>query len=384
MDEKEKKLEEEVTKEVLKENPSPTETEVVNEPDTVQEVVEDNGKSEEVEESVEAGTDDGGEVREEIPPTDTEEVTEEKVEEKDTTLPEETTVVEEHEKTEEVVEEPEISPEVLELQEKVAAFEREKEIEEAIKSFEETKKNNQKQLEEFHNTIGQRIVDECARYGVPIDMDIDKMRVEAPDKFNILQNILAKADEVTNQVIDDIANKERQEAQQIVFRKAGEAMRKYKLTPEQVQAAADTFVEIMHDTGIKNLGKDLEVKVELAVAHAKMIKADLDKVKEDVVKTVEDTKKAIEEVKEAKADTISDVKAEEAPKEEVKEDKLAEFKESATPGDIAGAEPINESNVEAIYASKTGKDRLKFFAEHKDLLMKNMKGMPYSDNRRVY
>lgn len=247
--------------------------------------------------------------------------------------------------------------ELDELKAKIEELEAEKEINSAMKELEDLRVQHQQDLDSLDNMTKRRIIEECNRYGVPVEMDINEMKEVAPDKFNILQQIVSKADEVRNQVQVEMQEVERKKATELVFSKAEKELKKYKLSQEQLQEAAITFVDIMHETGIKNLKEDIAAKVELAVARAKMIKADIDV-------TVEASKKVVEDVKEA----IKDVAEETADKPMKKS--LDEFKESATVGEKAQAEPINENNVLAIWRSKEGTDRLDFFKEHQDLIQK--------------
>lgn len=247
--------------------------------------------------------------------------------------------------------------ELDELKAKIEELEAEKEIDNAMKELEDLRVQHKQGLDSLDNMTKRRIIEECNRYGVPVDMDINEMKEVAPDKFNILQQIVTKADEVRNQVQVEMQEVERKKATELVFSKAEKELKKYKLSQEQLQEAAITFVDIMHETGIKNLKEDIAAKVELAVARAKMIKADIDV-------TVEAGKKVVEDVKEA----IKDV-AEETANKPMKKS-LDEFKESATVGEKAQAEPINEHNVLAIWRSKEGTDRLEFFKEHQDLIQK--------------
>ena len=218
------------------------------------------------------------------------------------------------------------------------------------------------EFSEFQDLVKQRVHEECVKYGIPMDMDFEEMRIEHPDKYNILQHIFNKADEAEHKVLQEIANEEREAVNNIIIKKAGVEMTKYDLTQEQSVETAKTFFEIMNNVGLKDFGEDLKAKVEFAVARAKMIKPSVDKVVEDVKegidatkKTVEDTKEVIKEVKEAV----------------VEAKKLDDFKEGAVvEGTPSKETPINEENVMAIYNSKKGDDRIAFFKEHKDLILK--------------
>ena len=359
--------------ELLNEVPNTEEVKEVDESPKVQISAEDTAESEaEQDEQAEgAGEDEvvvdkGGEAREEISEgdgEDTEDSAKEDVEEDsskevDTKDSNSSSVENEGEQSVDVEEKNDDTPtELDELKAKIEELEAEKEIDNAMKELEDLRVQHQQDLDSLDNMTKHRIIEECNRYGVPVDMDINEMKEVAPDKFNILQQIVSKADEVRNQVQVEMQEVERKKATELVFSKAEKELKKYKLSQEQLQEAAITFVDIMHETGIKNLKEDIAAKVELAVARAKMIKADIDV-------TVEAGKKVVEDVKEA----IKDV-AEETANKPMKKS-LDEFKESATVGEKAQAEPINESNVLAIWRSKEGTDRLEFFKEHQDLIQR--------------
>lgn len=360
--------------ELLNETPSTEEAGGVNESSEVQVSAEDTtepevGQDEPTEGAGEdeVDADEGGKAGEEVSEgdgEDTEDSTEEgKVEEDsseevDTKDSNSSSVENEGEQSVDVEEKTDDAPtEIDELKAKIEELEAEKEIDSAMKELEDLRVQHKQDLDSLDNMTKHRIIEECNRYGVPVDMDINEMKEVAPDKFNILQQIVGKADEVRNQVQVEMQEIERKKATELVFSKAEKELKKYKLSQEQLQEAAITFVDIMHETGIKNLKEDIAAKVELAVARAKMIKADIDV-------TVEAGKKVVEDVKEA----IKDVAKETADKPMKKS--LDEFKESATVGEKAQAEPINENNVLAIWRSKEGADRLEFFKEHQDLIQK--------------
>lgn len=391
MDNEQDKIKEELEQEF------PT-TETGNDEGELQQADEASNQPEEVED----GTREGEEVREEIPeggkPTEIEEDQKTEVEDtedsntsedevSDTASSEETTVVEEGEDKGETQEEidatPVVSDEVKELKSKLEELEFEKEINSSIADYEKLVDKNKRDLAEFHEVLKSRIADECARYGVPMDMSVDEMKQVAPDKFNILSQILHKADEVTNGVINEIKNSEALKAQEVIFKRAGKAMAKFKLTEDQIKEASNTFVKIMHESGIRDLGEDLEAKVELAVAYAKMIHKDLEKTSDDVIKTVEDAKEVVEDVKETTKDVKEAVEKVVTP---IKKD-LDAFKEGVKVTSESAAGAINEDNVMEVYLSKQGKDRQAFFKEYQDLLAKVCRrngGAKYTDNRRRY
>ena len=166
----------------------------------------------------------------------------------------------------------------------------------------------------------------------------------------------------------------------IVFTKASRLFEKYQLDDEQADIAADTFVDIMAQAGIRDLGDDLIAKVELAVARARMIKPKVEKIADEVKEVAKDIKEAIEDVAEAKAEkpeekAEAEVHAEEEEKKEepevvVVEEKpaLDEYKEGASDGKPAASASINEDNVLDKLASLPFRERVQFMKENYDLI----------------
>ena len=165
-------------------------------------------------------------------------------------------------------------------------------------------------------------------------------------------------------------------ANAIIARVAGNEIDKYKLNQEQQAVACETFLAIYNQDGLRDLNDDLKAKVELAVARAKLLHQDVIKpiienaqIKEDII-----TPPPVEQVKEATPPPP------EQPKE-IKKD-LGAYTEGVNPGLVAKGAPVNEDNVNEIFFSLDGKEKLEFFAKYKDMLMKNNRPMPYTDGEQ--
>lgn len=362
---------------IEKEFPS---TEASDDSGELSETTEISDKSEDVAEATEEETDNGESEGNEVSEGDGEGTkeeetsTEEKIEEEaDTTPSDETAVVEEETKTEDVVEDIKDTPEVEELKAKLADLEEEKQITKAINDLEKAINKNKQDLDLFRDKVREKVIDECLRYGVPVDMDIQEMKQVAPDKFNILQQILQKADVVTNEVIDGINAAEDKMRDEIIRSRAVKEMAKYTLTEEEAQETCNAFIRILREVGVKDFTEDIADKVGFAVARAKMIVSGK--------KPAEQPK-----VEEVKAPVVEEPKKEEPKVKVVKKD-LEEFKDSAVVGEKLPSGAITKENVMEIYTSKTGKERLQFFAEHQDLIAQAYReagGSKYTDNRRRY
>lgn len=255
------------------------------------------------------------------------------------------------------------------LQREVEDLKYEKETNEAISSFHDLVAKQQKEYDEFNQVLQDKIVEEFDRYGIDPAMDVETLKTTDPAKYQILQNILLNAKSVSDKVTADIQAPIQEAADDIVFRVAGKELKNYELTQDQAKEAVKTFVTIMNETGIRDLKDDLKAKVELSVAKAKMIVKD-----EPKVEPVKEEKK-IEEKK-------NDVPKEEPVKTEGK--KLEDFTKGVSPGIPPKGPEVNSENVLTLYTSKQGKERLAFFAEHRDLIMSQLSkgGMSYTDNAR--
>ena len=122
----------------------------------------------------------------------------------------------------------------------------------------------------------------------------------------------------------------------------------------------------MNEVGIRDLKDDIKGKVELAVARAKMLAKHTNKVVEETVKDIKEVKQEVKEV--------------------VKETgkKLEDYTKSVVANKTPSGPEVNSSNVMELYLSKKGNDRLAFFAEHKNLIMAQLKnkGLGYSDGAK--
>lgn len=248
-----------------------------------------------------------------------------------------------------------------------------KAITETIDKYRETVAKNAKDLQDFNAQVDNFIVEKCRRYGVPTDMDFEAMRSSAPDKYNILMNILNEAEQARQDAIMEVRNEERKAAQNIVFLAAGEEMKKYDLTEKELEEASSTFVRIAHETGIRDLKEDLAAKVELAVARAKMIAGDVKKVAKEVSEAVDAAKEVVEDTVQA----VKDVK-------EVTKKSLDAYKEDASVGETNAATPITKANVMKIYNTLPTEDRLDFYKNNMKLInevMQEQGGVPYSKRR---
>lgn len=387
MADEEKRIEEEIvdvtntpSDEIVEETDATTElpdvTEVDDKPEEVEETTGDGGESADTD-----GADGDSSTEESTEELDSEDSTKLDTE-KQKDLSAQEGIKETDEKVEEVAPTPDIDIETLRAE--IEDLKYEKETNDAIAEFQNIVAKQQSEYEAFTTELQSKVVEEFNKYGIPMDMDVNELKATDPAKYQIMTNILTNAQNVHDKVTAEIQNPIKEASDNIVFRIAGKEMKKYDLTLEQAQEAAKTFVNIMHEVGVKDLKDDLIGKVELAVARGKLIVG-------DVKKTIEDTKEAVKEtIKDAKdtADKIGDVvdtvkeKVETPVKKEGK--KLEDFTKGANPGLPPKGAEVNKENVMELYLSQPEGERLKFFAAHKDLIMEQLKhtGMGYSDKAR--
>jgi len=389
MDEQEKiEQQEEIIEkesEIVEQFPNPESTEV-------QQTEGDDGEDSTRKPEEETAPEEGGEAGEEVPEGDGEVTEEEKKEEvvEDTSADTEkgntSSDIEEGGEKEEVTEETkDIPPSTEDLLVEIENLKFEKETQEHLEGIRELNDNiskvvatQNKEMEEFNKALESRVLDEFAKYGISPDCNPNELE---PAKFQILQNIIANTKAIKEDVEAKIfkpveeANQKLVEAKEnLVFRIASADMRKYNLSEEELKEAATTFIEIMNETGIKDLKDDIKAKVELAVARAKMIKGKVQDVSKEVTKAVEETKEDVKEVVEETKEVVKTTGK-----------KLEDFTKGIVTNSTGGAE-VTPDTVMDLYLSKKGNDRLAFLQKHKDLILEQMKNgkLNYTDNVRKW
>lgn len=230
------------------------------------------------------------------------------------------------------------------------------------------------QLDATTNQVHDALIKTIKKYDIPEDKTLDELRAESPEKAAILEGLLTKAQEVIQTASAKLSAQVEEKAKDVLFNKAGKMFEAYKMSEEQAEIAAATFITIMNQVGINDLGEDLAAKVKLSVAQAKMDSPDVVEVKQVKEEAkVEDVQN--EEVKE-EAPAVEEEKP--PVEEEVVEQKpdLSEFMEGIE-GSAARASDVNTDNVLAKLNALPFKERTKFYKENMDLIneaMKNARG----------
>lgn len=262
--------------------------------------------------------------------------------------------------------------------------EREKELIAQVETYKEAeqlrelaimKHQAETQLDDTTNQVHDALIKTIKKYEIPEDKTLNELRAESPEKAAILEGLLTKAQEVIQDTSAQLSAQVEERAQDILFNKAGKMFEAYKMTEEQADIAAATFINIMNQVGIDDLGEDLAAKVKLSVAQAKMDYPDVVEVtpaqeEEKVIETKEEPVQKSEEVKD-EVPPAEEV-AEEALSTEEKKPDISEFMEGIE-GNASKASDVNTDNVLAKLNALPFKERTKFYKENMDLINEAMK-----------
>lgn len=262
--------------------------------------------------------------------------------------------------------------------------EREKELIAQVETYKEAeqlrelaimKHQAETQLDDTTNQVHDALIKTIKKYEIPEDKTLNELRAESPEKAAILEGLLTKAQEVIQDTSAQLSAQVEERAQDILFNKAGKMFEAYKMTEEQADIAAATFINIMNQVGINDLGEDLAAKVKLSVAQAKMDYPDVVEVtpaqeEEKVIETKEEPVQKSEEVKD-EVPSAEEV-AEEALLTEEKKPDISEFMEGIE-GNASKASDVNTDNVLAKLNALPFKERTKFYKENMDLINEAMK-----------
>lgn len=297
-------------------------------PKPIEEVVEDVTQTPE-EEVVEAE-----EKAEEVATPEVEEVTEEKVETEEP-------VVEVEEVVEEKQPKEELSTEELEkLRSELEEF-KDRETETAIiQEFEKTSKQAKMAYDKICVDLRANLEAAFDHYKIDPTKTLEEVKKEDPAKGALAEKLINDAMRMKEAVYQKAQMDVQEKYNEAVFNRAEKYFNKYALSEEQQQAAAEAFVDIMMEAGIKDFKGDLEQKVKLAVASAKFAVPDKvevlaeEKVEEKEEEKV-DTAAIIEEAADEKAPIVEEQP--EVEKEVKEENKIEEAKEE---------EPVEEEKKE--------------------------------------
>jgi hypothetical protein len=278
----------------------------------------------------------------------------------------------ESEKVEEEPTEPPVSDEDDELAKARAEIAQLKEVQETqqiVENINKTAVQVEAEVNRFDVGLSKALKETFEQYNIDLNKTLDELKEDDPAKFAIAQELINHAENIRAQRVAELQAPLVEAQKAYIFREASKAMCQYEMTEEQANEAANTFVNIMNQTGIKDIENDLKAKVELSVARAKMIIPNI--TKEEV--KIED--KVEEQVKEEPTEVPTDAPTE-APTEAVEDVKeepvvdLEAFKESAAEGDaiVNNREGVTVDNVIQKLNSLPFKERTAFYKEYEDLI----------------
>ena len=385
------KLQNENLQEEIVESEVKEETTVAEENEVKEEDVKPEETADEVKEEVPA-EDEGEKVEDE---GEKEEVKEDKKEETGTTPSEETSEQTEEKPEEKTEEDSDVPPPTEEEEatdeESTEDVEKVKAELEALREAEEERKgledlgnlvqNVETEYNRVLNGIQKALNDTLDQYGIDKTKTLDELRKEDPAKAVIAEDLIRQANEVKQFNETNLTKQVQDKGAELVFKKAEKLFNKYTLSHEQAEVAADTFINIMMNVGVNDLGEDLAAKVELAAARAKLVVPDVveaqtkDEVPAEVVEDVVDVPAAEDTAEEPKEENKEEDKPEE--KEEKPEVKVTvekpsidALKEGVADGDsgAANSNPITADNVLQVMASVPFKNRVQFYKDHEDLI----------------
>ena len=273
------------------------------------------------------------------------------------------------------VEEQEV-PNIDELNAKLAELEFEKKEAENIRAYQSKRNEIETNLMSHTDMLTRKLNEAFEHFGIDPNKTMDELKAEDMTKAAIAQGLIdsamQKRDEAINQAKKVISEME----DNLIFDRVEKEVQKYNLTPDQMRATADTFIQIMNEVGIKDLGEDLKAKVKLAVAQAVMDNPRAEKPKEPEAPAEKTTKESAvkEEKTEASTEDSKKPAEEEKPvveeKEPAKPD-LSEFKEGID-GGLIGADTVTEDNVLEKLAALPYRERTKFLADNFDTYTRAM------------
>lgn len=360
--------------------------EVVNEVKDSEDVIVENVSPDEVKTTEEPATEQVEEVKEEKDSEPEKEVEEkeesEKVEEEQKEEPkpddegkvdgaEEEPAKEEEEVKEE--EEPKEDPqeELAKLREEVEEYKFRQEEQVKMQEFASFAKTQSEEFDKFCVGLGEALKREFDKFQIPVDKTFAELEKEDPAKANIAKQLATQAEQIKQHHMAQTKKAIQDAYTQLVFTKAERVMKSYDVSDEEAPIVAETFVNIMRNTGILDLNEDLKAKLELAVARAKMVCKKPEPTVPEVVETPKEEPSVATE-NEEKTEVVEEVKEENPPvvEEEVKEVKpdVAEFTEGVGGSPASSSDSIPVDKVLDYMAGLPYKERIEFYRTHYDLV----------------
>lgn len=249
-------------------------------------------------------------------------------------------------------------PEVVEEQVDIDAIKREledlkAERQEAIEVDALNKESAKvaREYDEFCSTIGNALENRFKELNIPLDKTIEDLKKEDASKAVVAESLIREANDLIERGKRDANNFLMNKTRDLVFKKADRLLKRFDVTDEEAEVVADTFLEIMNQSGIRDLGDDLLAKLELAVARAKMVCGTVSKTAKKVSEKADQVKEVIEKVEEV-IQPKEPPKREEVKKEE--EQKVEDVQKSDKEGEIITPEVTEEKPDLSEFEEGTG------------------------------
>ena len=273
------------------------------------------------------------------------------------------------------VEEQEV-PNIDELNAKLAELEFEKKEAENIRAYQSKRNEIETNLMSHTDMLTRKLNEAFEHFGIDPNKTMDELKAEDMTKAAIAQGLIdsamQKRDEAINQAKKVISEME----DNLIFDRVEKEVQKYNLTSDQMRATADTFIKIMNEVGINDLGEDLKAKVKLAVAQAVMDNPRVEEPKEPEAPAEKTTKESAAKEEKTEVPTEDNKKSAEEEKPAVEEKEtakpdLSEFKEGIDGGTV-GADTVTEDNVLEKLAALPYRERTKFLTDNFDTYTRAM------------
>lgn len=245
-------------------------------------------------------------------------------------------------------------------------------------------KENARVAREYDELCGQvssRLEAKLKELGIPLDKSITDLEAEDKAKAEIARKLIGDANELIERAKVAATDFLNQKAQDVIFKKADRLLRKYDVTEEEADVVANTFLDIIAQSGVRDLEDDLRAKVELAVAKAKMVCQHVSKTAEVVKEKADEVAEKIEKVEEIITPPKVEEPVKEAePKEESKVEEVKAEEEQPKPtldtaefeeGAVSKPQPtasITVDNVLDKMAALPYKEQTQFYKENMALI----------------
>ena len=263
-----------------------------------------------------------------------------------------------------------------ELNAKLAELEFEKKEAENIRAYQSKRNEIETNLMSHTDMLTKKLNEAFEHFGIDPNKTMNELKAEDMTKAAIAQGLIDSAMQKRDQAINQAKKAISEMEDNLIFDRVEKEVQKYNLTPDQMRATADTFIQIMNEVGIKDLGEDLKAKVKLAVAQAVMDNPRVETPKKPEAPAEKTTKESATKEEKTEVPTEDKKKPAEVEKPVVKEEEpakpdLSEFKEGIDGGTV-GADTVTEDNVLEKLAALPYRERTKFLTDNFDTYTRAM------------